>query len=239
MTAFVLVHGSGQSSSSWSRVRGALEARGHVVAAPELPKQAPQWGLEDYAAEVAKAIVEPNTVLVGHSLCGVLLPLVPGVNDCALLVFLAAVIPEPGKSVREQHTEDPQMFSPKWIESGARWADESQRDALAKEFLFHDCDEHTLQWALRTVDPIVTRQLSTQRTPLMVWPDVPAASIVPSEDRTLSPDWMRRISRRVLRNEPIEIRAGHCPHASQPTRIADILEQLGSRGTTSADVPRR
>jgi len=116
MAAFVLVHGSGQNSDSWTRVGGLLESRGHGVAAPELPKQAPGWGLEDHAAEISRSIVGPDTVLVGHSLCGVLLPLVPRVHDCALLVFLAAVIPEPGKSVREQFTEDPGMFSPKWIE---------------------------------------------------------------------------------------------------------------------------
>jgi len=228
LTAFVLVHGSGQNADSWSRVSGVLQAHGHVVAAPELPKQAPEWGLEDYAAEIAESIVEPNTVLVAHSLCGALLPLVPEVKDCALLVFVAAVIPEPGKSVRDQHTEDTGMFSPAWIESGARWSDESQRDALAKEFLFHDCDEETLPWALRTVQPIVTRQLSTQRSPLATWPGVPGVSIVPTEDRTLSPDWMRRVSRRVLGRQPIEIRAGHCPHVSQPTRIADLLERLAT-----------
>jgi len=231
MTVFVLVHGSGQNSSSWSRVGEALNARGHAVAAPDLPKQAPDWGLEDYAAEISKSIVEPNTILVGHSLCGALLPLVPRLHDCALLVFVAAVIPEPGKSVREQFTEDPEMFSPKWIESGARWNDASQLSDLAKHFLFHDCDEVTLPWALRTVEPIATRQLSTQRTPLTQWPKVPGVAIVPSEDRTLSPAWMRRVTRRVLHNDPLEIRAGHCPHVSQPTRIAELLEKLAAHAT--------
>jgi hypothetical protein len=55
--------------------------------------------------------------------CGVFLPLVAQVRDCALLVFLAAVIPEPGKSVRDQFAEDPGMFSRDWIEAGPRWFD--------------------------------------------------------------------------------------------------------------------
>lgn len=229
MTAFVLVHGSGQNAGCWARVGGQLKARGHAVAAPDLPKQAPDWRFEDYAAEIARAVSGLDTVVVGHSVSGAFLPLVPQVRDCALLVFLAAVIPEPGKSVRDQFAEDPSMFSPDWIEAGARWFDTSQQEHLAKEFLFHDCDEETLSWALRTVELLDTRHLVTQPAPFTRWPSVPAVSVVATYDRTLSPDWGRRTSRRVLGRETIEIQAGHCPHVSQPGAIADILEQLAAR----------
>src|SRR4030095_4177604 len=47
MPPFVLLHGSGQHAGCWERVGGLLEARGHVVAAPDLPKQAPDWRLGD------------------------------------------------------------------------------------------------------------------------------------------------------------------------------------------------
>jgi pimeloyl-ACP methyl ester carboxylesterase len=53
-------------------------------------------------------------------------------------------------------------------------------------------------------------------------------SIVATDDRTLTADWGRRVSRRVLGREPIEIRAGHCPHASQPGELASILERLAA-----------
>lgn len=230
MANFVLVHGSGQNSGCWSRVSSTLRARGHQVAAPELPKQAPEWGLEDYAAAIAESITQPDSVVVGHSFSGVFLPLVPGIRDCAVLVFLAAVIPEPGKSVRDQFAEDLSMFSSAWIEAGARWFDKSQEESLAREFLFHDCDEATLSWALSTVDFIDTRHLVTEPAPFATWPGVPAASIVAINDRTLSADWGRRISRRVLRTEAHEVRAGHCPHVSRPAEIADVLEQLAARG---------
>jgi len=229
MAAFVLVHGSGQNAGCWARVGGLLKARGHGVAAPDLPKQAPDWRFEDYAGEIARAVAGPHTVVVGHSVSGAFLPLVPQVRACALLVFLAAVIPEPGKSVRDQLAEDPSMFSPDWIEAGARWFDASQQERLAKEFLFHDCDEETLSWALRTVELLDTRRLVTQAARFARWPSVPAVSIVATLDRTLSPDWGRRISRRVLGREAIEIQAGHCPHVSQPGAIADILERLAAR----------
>lgn len=97
-----------------------LQARGHVVAAPDLPKAAPEWKLGDYAGEIARSVVEPRTVVVAHSFSGVFLPLVADLRECALLVSLAAVVPEPGKSVRSQFVEDPAMFDPEWIAAGSR-----------------------------------------------------------------------------------------------------------------------
>jgi pimeloyl-ACP methyl ester carboxylesterase len=226
MSAFVLVHGSGQNAGCWERVGSLLRARGHVVAAPDLPKHAPDWGLGDYAAEIARSIIEPHTVLVGHSFSGVFLPLVARARDCGRLVFLAAAIPEPGKSVRDQFAEDPGMFSRGWIESGSRWFDKSQQASLAREFLFHDCDAETLAWALRSVELFDTRHLVSQPAPFEKWPGVPAASIVATHDRTLTADWGRRMSRRVLGREAIEIEAGHCPHVSHPEEVARILLQL-------------
>src|SRR5262245_36520181 len=157
MASFVLIHGSGQNAASWGRVAAVLEARGHSVAAPDLPKHATEWSLRHHAAEVARFIRDPGAVVVAHSFSGVLLPLVANVGACGLLVLLAAVIPEPGKSVRQQFAEDPAMFSPAWIEAGSKWFDPAHRDALATEFLFHDCDPATRVWALGAVEAYDTR----------------------------------------------------------------------------------
>lgn len=74
MASFVLVHGSGQDAGCWARVAGELTARGHTVAAPDLPKQPPGWGLQRYADAIAAAVPGPDAVVVAHSLCGVFLP---------------------------------------------------------------------------------------------------------------------------------------------------------------------
>jgi len=121
------------------------------------------------------------------------------------------------------------MFSPDWIEAGPRWFDKSQQERLAKEFLFHDCNEEALPWALRTVDLFDTRHLVTEPAPFTTWPSVPTASIVATNDRTLTADWGRRASQRVLGREPIEIQSGHCPHVSQPEAVAAVLEQFAAR----------
>lgn len=229
MSSFVLVHGSGQNAAGWSRLAELLQARDHAVVAPDLPKSAPAWGLRDYAAFVAESIASPAAVVVAHSFSGALLPLVARERDCGLLVFLAAVIPEPGKTVRQQFGEDPAMFNPDWIASGLRWADPVQRERFARDFLFHDCDEHTVAWALSTVETFDTRHLVTEPAPFTSWPQVPTASIVATGDRTLTADWVRRTSRRVLGTESLPIDAGHCPFVSQPKEVAGILERLAAK----------
>lgn len=228
MADFVLVHGSGQHAGCWARVGDILKGRGHGIATPDLPKQAPSWGARDYAAEIARSIQGPAAVVVGHSASGAFLPLVPAIEKCSVLVFLAAVIPEPGKSVRDQFSEDATMFSRQWIDAGKRWFVESEVEEVAREFLFHDCDEETLLWALGTVGMMDTRHLVAEPLPFEVWPDVAVETIVPSDDRTLSPDWIRKTSLRVLGKNAIEMEAGHCPHVSRPEETARILEEIAS-----------
>lgn len=233
MASFVLVHGSGQNASCWAEVGAVLTARGHDVAAPDLPKHEPGWRLEDHAALIAESAGDPETVLVGHSFSGVFLPLAARIRRCGLMVFLAAVIPEPGRSVRDQFTADPTMFSPAWIEAGPRWFDATQTERLAREFLFHDGDEHAVARALPTVELLETRSLITQPAPFATWPGVPAASIAATLDRTLSPEWIRRTSRRVLGVEAVGIEAGHCPQSTRPREVAALLERLaGGRGSS-------
>ena len=225
MADFVLVHGSGQNAGSWARVAERLASSGHAVVAPDLPKHAAGWGLQRYAAEIARS-VGPRTVVVGHSLSGIFLPLVAQAGPCGLLVFFAAVLPEPGRSVRQQLQADAAMFNPEWIKAGSRWFAADHVEALAREFLFHDCDDETLPWALSTLEMLDTRSLVLEPCPLQAWPDVPSVSVIATEDRTLSPDWGRRVSRLAPRCELTEMHAGHCPHMSQPHQTAELLERL-------------
>jgi pimeloyl-ACP methyl ester carboxylesterase len=229
MAFFVLIHGSGQNSSCWQRVAGILESPGHQTLAPDLPKRLPEWRLRDYAAEIAKHVDRPDAVLVAHSFTGVLLPLIHEMRPACLLVFLAALIPEPGKSVVQQIRDDPSMFSPAWLKAGPRWLDPSQHRELAEEFLFHDCDDEALSWGLTTVDLFHIQQLVAEPNPMKGWPDVPAAYIIATHDRTLAPDWSRRMSRKLLKIEPMEFASGHCPHVSQPEHVADTLASLAER----------
>jgi Predicted esterase of the alpha/beta hydrolase fold len=84
MAAFSLVHGAWHGSWAWDLLRRELEARGHAVAAPDLPCDDVGAGVEDYAR-----LVPPADVVVGHSLGGLTIPLV----EARLRVFLCALVP--------------------------------------------------------------------------------------------------------------------------------------------------
>jgi pimeloyl-ACP methyl ester carboxylesterase len=70
--------------------------------------------------------------------------------------------------------------------------------------------------------------LVVEPAPFTAWPDTATASIVATGDRTVTADWIRRTARRVLGVESVEIDAGHCPHVSQPERVASILHGIAA-----------
>jgi len=87
--------------------------------------------------------------------------------------------------------------------------------------LYHDCDEETIRWALTTRRLFLPEAVYNERIPLD--DAVPSTYIVAAEDWTIRPEWQRRMARERLHVEPVEIATGHCPHVSQPERLADIL----------------
>jgi hypothetical protein len=118
------------------------------------------------------------------------------------------------------------MFSPAWIAAGSRWFNSAEHAELAREFLFHDCDPDRLLSALATVELFDTRHLVKEPSPMALWPSVSCVSVVCSEDRTLSPDWSRMAAVSRLGVQPIEIKAGHCPHTSRSRQLAEILQSV-------------
>ena len=55
---------------------------------------------------------------------------------------------------------------------------------------------------------------------------MPASYIVCSEDRTIRPEWSRKVARTQLGVEPVELVAGHCPYVSRPEELAEILVKM-------------
>lgn len=154
---------------------------------------------------------------------GVALQILPTAKAIEILnkPFLAAFLPEIGKSPMQQLQENPEMFWPDWIGN-----DPTKDDAVAVRYLFHDCDPETTAWALSTRRLMFARRALTEVSPLTSWPNVPAAYILCREDRTLRPDYWREKVRDQLSIEPIELAGGHCPHVSRPSELADVLSKI-------------
>jgi pimeloyl-ACP methyl ester carboxylesterase len=228
MTTFCLVNGSTQDPGCWDLLVPELEERGFKVVTPSLPRDTPEASATEYARVVAESIPEHATdvLLVGHSASGMFIPLVPSVRPIRSLVYLAALVPNPGQSIRDQLAEDPGMMNPRWIEEYRKGRDPSTDDDMAIEFLFHDCNADAVRLGLATRARMYADAAMSEVFPLEVLPDVPATYIVCSEDRTIAPDWSRRIARERLGVEPIEIPGGHSPYLSRPGVLADVLAGL-------------
>jgi pimeloyl-ACP methyl ester carboxylesterase len=130
-------------------------------------------------------------------------------------------VPDPAASFAEDTRLHAQgAFDSEWIGK-----DPTEDDAVAATFLYHDCDEATLGWALSTRRLFLPLGVYGERLPLA--PEIPSTYIVAAYDRTIRPEWQRRMARERLGVEPVEIPTGHCPNVSRPHRLARILVDLG------------
>ncbi len=224
MSLFCLVHGSTQSASCWDLLIPKLEQRGHDVVRMNLPTNEPAASATRYADAIAAAIPADrgDVVVVAHSASGLFLPLVPGKCRVQRLVFLAAVIPQIGRSLLDQMNDDPQMLNPGWIGK-----DPTKDQQIALHFLFHDCSPEVSKWALSTMSLMYARQAMIETCPLNVWPPVPSSYILCLDDRTIQPEWSRRAARERLGAAAIELPGGHCPYVSRPGELAEVLAALG------------
>ncbi len=221
MSTFGLVHGGGFGAWCWERLIPELEARGRPAAAVDLTPEDQAAGAAHCAAVIAGAFAAiDDLVLVGHSVAGLIIPLVAAERPVQRLVFLHALLPRHGESVIDQFRAEPDMFNRPDMFAVQRpfWEDE----AVANRFLLHDCAPEVAREAFRRLRP-ETGVLAREVTPLQSWPEVPCAYIVCTDDRTATPDWARRAARERLGVEPVEIPGGHCPFLSRPRELAEAL----------------
>lgn len=227
MSLFCLVHGSTQGASAWDLLVRELEQRGHETVRMDLPADQPDASATRYAQWIAAAIPpgREDAMVVAHSAAGLFLPLVPEQRRVQRLVFLAAVIPQIGKSLRDQVLDGHNMLNPDWIGK-----DPTRDEHIAREFLFHDCSPEAAAWAWQRMRLLFARQAVLEVSPLQKWPDVPCSYILCTEDRTVLPEWSRRAARERLGVEAIELPGGHCPYISRPGALSESLAALAAGG---------
>jgi pimeloyl-ACP methyl ester carboxylesterase len=220
MSTFCLVHGSTQNASGWKLLAAELESRGHQVVCPELPADRPEANATYYVDAVTSALPKGSEppIVVAHSVSGLFLPLIANTTPAARMVFLAATIPQIGKSALQQLQSEPEMICPEWIGT-----DPTKDTGVAMQFLFHDCSPEVTQWALTTLHLMYAHGALTKACPLDKWPEVPSSYVLCKEDRTLNPSWWRVAARQRLGCVPLEIDAGHCRHVSRPAELADLF----------------
>jgi pimeloyl-ACP methyl ester carboxylesterase len=236
---FGLVHGAWHRGACWEPLIAELAGRGFASVPVDLPAEQADAGADDYARCVIGALREVNgpLVLVGHSMGGLTIPVVAARRPVALLVFLCALIPDPGRSIAEQQADgSPDMMTPAWRErylplhtvlpdGRTQWPPE-----VTPEIFYQDCPPAAVSRAVGQLRPQGMLPLR-ERTPLAAWPDVPVEYILGQQDRVISPAWSRHTARQRLGVIARELPGGHSPFLAQPAALADeLLSAVAARG---------
>jgi pimeloyl-ACP methyl ester carboxylesterase len=194
----------------------------------DLPISDPTAGLRDYADAVVESMASDHpAVVVGHSMGGLVIPLVAGRRPVQRLVFLAAFVPEPGRSANEQRRAEP---IDGYVPTTSEWTDLGDGvwavgPNTATELFFHDLSPEAAARAIARLRP-QAYGVFDEPSPLADWPDVRASYVVCRLDRAVSPDWGRDVARRRLATTAIELEGGHSPFIGRPSALATILAEL-------------
>lgn len=228
---FVLVHGAYHGAWCWDLLVPELQRRGHKTVTVDLPITDPAAGAAVYARTVGEAMSEFEAPLVlGHSMGGLVVPLIAATRLVQRMIFLAALLPEPGSSLADQRRREPidpepGPTTPQFTELG----DGVFRigTSTATEMFLSDAPKMLSDWAVERLRP-QGYLFMDEVTPLASWPDTPSAYIVCGDDRAVNPAWCRRAAVERLGVEPHEIPGGHSPFLTRPTELADLLDAIAT-----------
>ncbi|WP_275407195.1 alpha/beta fold hydrolase [Cellulomonas chitinilytica] len=215
---FVLIPGAGGSAWVWSRVAPLLVEAGHEVIAVDLPGDDEAAGLTRYAELVVDAIgSRSEVVVVAGSLGGFTAPLVCERVPVRELVFVSAMVPQPGETARDW-----------WANTGAS---EAQGEAAraggygpfdVATYFLHDVDAEVVAEGepyQRSEADIAFESVCD----FTAWPPVRIRVLAGDDDRFFPVGLQRRVARDRLGVEADTLPGGHLLPLVQPRLVADYL----------------
>ena len=213
MATYVLIPGAGGEAWYWHLVVPRLADAGHRAVPVDLPASDPEAGLDAYVAAALDAVgaVEDEVVVVGQSLGGFTAPVVAERLGAVELIFVAAMIPQPGEKAEDW-----------WSTSGFRevWGDQEMDDL---QHFFNDLPPALLQEVLDRGDPEQTGRVMEDPFPLAELPRIATRGIAAIDDRFFPVDFMDGLIRDRLGVEPEHVAAGHLPALANPTGLVGLL----------------
>ncbi|HEY0537030.1 MAG TPA: alpha/beta hydrolase [Actinoallomurus sp.] len=233
----VLVHGGFADASFWTPVIRQLQARGLPVLAPPNPLR----GLAGDAKYIASFVeqIDGPVLLVGHSYGGAVVSVAGAEADNVVgLVYVAAFVLDEGESFGEIFA----AFPPTPLGEALRpstypltegetaveltIAPELYRSAFAADLPSEETD----------VLAVMQRPFAAifeDRAQAAAWKRLPSWAVVATSDNAIHPDAERHMARRAGA-EIVEVDASHSIALSQPTAVADLIENAANVVSASA-----
>ncbi len=236
MTTFGLVHGAGTVGASWAPVAAVLEAHGHRCVAPDLPMEDPAATFSAYAQVVLDRLADAgdDVVLAGHSMGGMVVPLVAAQRPVRACVYVAAMVPIPGQRLVDVMRDEPMVTAEasaamvRGDDGLIRWDHDG-----AQALLFDELPPERAQQAWSTLRAHAVAPYREQ-CPLTAFPEVAATYVPCAEDRVISPSWGRDTGAQRLRATVVELAGGHMPMLTRPRELAALLERLAGAAPEAA-----
>lgn len=235
MAHFVLVHGAFHGGWCWRHVLPRLEALGHTAVAVDLPGHGPveapnpETRLADYQGAVVAALT-PGCILVGHSLGGLSITLAAAARPDAVgqLVYLAAHIPQPGKSFAELRGKavTPETGLATERKGGLSRVVDFE---LANKVFYGDCSPEDRAFAC---DRLVPQAVSVfEEIARFDPPDVPRHYIICARDRAVRPAFQREVTARWPASHVHEMDSDHSPFFSDPDGLVAVMNAIARAGS--------
>lgn len=232
MTQFVLVHGSFQGGWIWQPTAAFLRAAGHDVYVPTLDGCAerrvnlrPGLSVTAAAEELAEALFYEDlsdVVLVGTSSGGLVVEktAVLARDRIERLVFLDALVPQPGESVKDI-VERPPGAVPYEMTEFTRGPSREQLETG----LFGELTGELKDWALARATPH-PHGLSDQQPGELddFWAQSWEAVVIYCIQSANPPESHQRRTAERLNAEWVEMEAGHYPMLTHPKETARLLQ---------------
>lgn len=215
----VIVHGALADGSGWRRATEILEDRGYNVTIV----QQPITSLADDVAATKRVLDLQTgpTLLVGHSYGGMVISEAGNRPDVAGLVYVAAFQPDKGESLIGLASSKP---------AGGM----NIRETKDGEYLYIDPAAFPNDFAadlpredaafLARSQVFAAKKAFTAQASDPAWKVKKSWSVVAIRDRSINPELERNMAKRAG-SQVIEIEASHAVFASQPEKVADVIDE--------------
>jgi pimeloyl-ACP methyl ester carboxylesterase len=228
----VLVHGAFADGTSWGKVIPILESRGFHVAAV----QNPLTSLSDDVNATRRiiAIQDGPVILVGHSWGGAVITEVGDDPKVVGLVYVAAWMPDIGKSANQ--TSEP--FPPTPVLKEIK-VDTQHFASLSEEGVINDFADG-LPMAERRLVLAVQGQtygpMFDERLTHAAWKSKPSWHVISVNDRTLSPAMEEDAAKRAG-GVVVKLPTCHVAMLQEPEKVANVITEAAKGSLRTATKP--